>query len=53
MTLRERCHDTNTEIIVVKEGGRQSGQVQRMREQDRGRKRKRRKEVIPESWSKG
>lgn len=40
MTLRDRCDDTNTEIIVAKEG---------MREQDRV---KERMEVMIESWGK-
>lgn len=40
MTLRERCSEANTEIIVVKEGCRGSRMGGWMREQDGGRKRK-------------
>lgn len=31
MTLRERCDDTNKEVIVVKEGWRESGRDEGMR----------------------
>ncbi len=50
MTVRERCDDTNTEIIVAKEG--QSEWDEGMREQDRGRGRGR-EEVMAEGWGTG
>lgn len=54
MTLRGRCDDTNTEIIVVKQGWGESGKDGGIgREQDRGRRRKGRRELMTESWGNG
>lgn len=46
MTLRERCDEANTEIIVVKEGCRESRRGEGMRDQDRGRNRRGRERLM-------
>lgn len=48
MTLGERCDDANTEIIVVKEGCRESRRGEEMGEPDRSRRREGREEMMAE-----